>query len=186
MSKSPNSPRGFAIWITGLPASGKSTVTAAVKPQLEAMGLRVEVLESDEVRRHLTPSPTYSPQERELFYRALAYFGSRLVAQGVTVIFDATANKRAYRDLARSLIPRFLEVAVECPLEVCRERDHKGTYRKAETGASTTVPGVQDAYEPPLNPEVSVDTDRTPPDDAADRILSAVRERFFSGDLREA
>lgn len=82
----------FAIWLTGLPASGKSTVVAALKPQLEALGLAVEVLESDAVRRALTPTPTYSQEERDLFYRALAFMGARLVAHGVTVIFDATAT----------------------------------------------------------------------------------------------
>ncbi|MER3425215.1 MAG: adenylyl-sulfate kinase, partial [Nitrospiraceae bacterium] len=79
----------------------------------------VEVLESDEVRRILTPSPAYSPEERDLFYRALAFLASRLVRHGVTVIIDATATKRAYRELARMLIPAFLEIAVECPLDVC-------------------------------------------------------------------
>ncbi|NGZ02857.1 MAG: adenylyl-sulfate kinase, partial [Nitrospira sp. WS238] len=95
----------FAVWLTGLPASGKSTLTAALKPQLEQLGYVVEVLESDAVRRMLTPTPTYSTAERDLFYRALAFMGARLVAHGVTVIFDATAHRRAYRDFARSLIP---------------------------------------------------------------------------------
>ena len=88
----------FAIWITGLPASGKSTIVSVLKPQLERLGLTVEVLESDEVRRVLTPTPTYSEAERDLFYRALAFFGQKLVAHGVTVVFDATASRRVYRD----------------------------------------------------------------------------------------
>ena len=96
-------PQGVGIWITGLPASGKSTITAALKPKLEALGHSVEVLESDEVRRALTPNPTSSHEERGLFYRALAFFGCRLTEHGVTVIFDATANKRAFRDYAREL-----------------------------------------------------------------------------------
>ncbi|MFQ5992557.1 MAG: adenylyl-sulfate kinase [Nitrospiraceae bacterium] len=177
---------GFGIWITGLPASGKSTLTAALKPQLEALGLPVEVLESDEVRRVVTPSPSYSHEERELFYRALAYCGSRLVARGVNVIFDATANKRAYRDLARGLIRQFIEVAVECPLEVCKERDRKGTYRKAEAGESTTVPGLQDAYEPPLNPQVRIDTSRTAPSAGAELIITTLRGRFLPESSRMA
>jgi len=122
-----NRPESFAIWITGLPASGKSTIVSALKPQLEAMGFAVEVLESDEVRRVITPIPTYSETERELFYRALAFTGQRLVAHGVTVVFDATASRRVYRDFARSVIPRFIEIAVECPLTTCMERDRKGT-----------------------------------------------------------
>ncbi len=171
--------KAVGIWITGLPASGKSTITAALKPKLEAEGLRVEVLESDDVRQVLTPSPIYSRDERDMFYRALAYFGSRLVAHGVTVIFDATANKQAYRNLARKQIPNFIEVAVACPLDVCRSRDRKGTYRKGEAGESTTVPGLQDEYEPPLKPEVSIDTQQTEPDAAAEKIVSVLRERHL-------
>src|SRR3989304_5627505 len=95
-------PPSFAIWITGLPASGKSTIVAALTPQLEGLGCSVEVLESDAVRRVLTPMPTYSQAERDLFYRALAFMGARLVAHGVTVIFDATASRRTYRAFART------------------------------------------------------------------------------------
>lgn len=126
--------KAFAIWITGLPASGKSTIVAELTPKLEGLGRAVEVLESDALRRILTPVPTYSHEERDLFYRALAFMGARLVAHGVTVIFDATANRRAYRDFARSLIPRFIEVAVECPLELAMQRDYKGTYRRGQRG----------------------------------------------------
>jgi adenylylsulfate kinase len=167
----------FAVWVTGLPASGKSTIVAALRPRLEALGLRVEVLESDDARRLLTPAPTYSHEERELFYRALAFAGSRLVAHGITVIFDATANRRAYRGFARSLIPRFVEVAVECPLDVCMARDRKGTYLRGRTGKSATVPGLQDPYEPPLDPMVTIDTTRTDPDAGAELVVAALRAR---------
>jgi adenylylsulfate kinase len=173
-------PQSFAVWLTGLPASGKSAITAALKPKLEALGLRVEVLESDDLRRALTPSPTYSREERDLFYRAMAFMGSRLVAHGVTVIFDATANRRAYRDFARTLIPRFMEVAVECPLEVCMARDKKGTYKKGLAGESATVPGLQDSYEAPLKPEVRIDSASTSPEAVANLILAAIQERLFS------
>jgi len=161
----------FAVWLTGLPASGKSTLTAALKPQLEQLGYVVEVLESDAVRRMLTPTPTYSTAERDLFYRALAFMGARLVAHGVTVIFDATAHRRAYRDFARSLIPNFIEVAVECPLELAMQRDYKGTYRRGQRGESATVPGLQDAYEPPLNSELRVDTTRNSTNEAAKEVI---------------
>ncbi len=168
----------FAIWLTGLPASGKSSITAALKPKLEALGHRVEVLESDVVRRALTPSPTYSREERDLFYRALAYLGSRLVAQGVSVVFDATANKRAYRDLARQWITVFIEVAVQCPLAVCEQRDRKGTYKKGKDGASATVPGLQEAYESPLHPEVTIDTQTTDAEAASAQIVKALKEHL--------
>jgi adenylylsulfate kinase len=167
--------KAFAIWLTGLPASGKSTIVAALKPQLEGLGCTVEVLESDAVRRILTPAPTYSHEERDLFYRALAFLGARLVAHGVTVIFDATANRRAYRDFARSLIPQFIEVWVECPLELAIQRDYKGTYKRGRRGESTTVPGLQDPYEAPLNPEIRIDTTRLSAKEAAGKVVEFIR-----------
>lgn len=168
----------FAIWVTGLPASGKSTIVAVLRPKLEALGLTVEVLESDAVRRLITPVATYSQAERDQFYRALAFLGSRLVAHGVTVVFDATANRRAYREFARHLIPRFLEVAIDCPLNVCMERDKKGTYQKGARGESSTVPGLQEPYEMPLYPDLLVDSTKTTAEAAADRILAVVMERI--------
>lgn len=167
----------FAVWLTGLPASGKSAIAGALKTRLADAGLAVEVLESDAVRRLVTPSPTYSLDERSLFYRALAYVGSRLVAHGVPVIFDATANRRAYRDLARGLIQNFFEVAVVCPLDVCRQRDRKGTYRRGVEGQAATVPGLQDPYEPPLAPEVTIDTTSMTPEAAADLVLGVLQAR---------
>jgi len=169
----------FALWLTGLPASGKSAIIALVKPQLERLGLTVEVLESDEVRRILTPGASYSQEERDVFYRALAFTGSRLVANGVTVLFDATASRRSYREFARGLIPRFVEVAIECPLAVCMERDKKGTYDKGRRGESMTVPGLQAPYEAPLNPDLTIDTTALPPQDAADQIVALVKKKFI-------
>ncbi len=162
-----------------MPASGKSTIASRLGPQLEALGLTVELLESDAVRRILTPKPTYSPEERDLFYRALAFTGQRLVAHGVTVLFDATASRRAYRDYARAVIPRFLEVAVECPLAVCMQRDRKGTYQKGLHGESGTVPGLQTPYETPTNPELRIDTTTLAVDEAVKRIVDFVTARWI-------
>jgi adenylylsulfate kinase len=161
----------FAIWLTGLPASGKSAIAHVLRERLAEAGLTVEVLESDAMRRTVTPQPTYSREERDLFYRALVFCAGRLVAHGVPVVIDATGNRRAYRDLARNLIRHFVEVAVTCPLEVCQERDRKGIYQGGLRGRSSTVPGLQDPYEPPLKPELEVDTVRTRPEEAADRIM---------------
>lgn len=169
----------FAIWLTGLPASGKSTIVSVLKPQLEGLGLAVEVLESDEVRKVLTPIATYSDAERDLFYRALVFTGQKLVAHGVTVVFDATASRRVYRDFARSVIPRFIEVSVECPLATCMERDKKGTYLKGQRGESLTVPGLQSPYEAPTNPDLRIDSTTTISTDAASQILDLIKAKFF-------
>ena len=146
----------FAVWITGLPASGKSTITRALARELTSHGADAAVLESDALRQVLTPRPTYSDEERDTFYRSMVYIGSLLVAHGVPVIFDATANRRAYRAAARSGIERFIEVYVDCPLETCVARDPKGIYRRARSGEASTVPGMQALYEPPERPDVVV------------------------------
>jgi adenylylsulfate kinase len=103
-----------------------------------------------------------------------------LVAHGVTVVFDATANRRAYREFARQLIPWFLEIAIDCPLNVCMERDKKGIYHRGVRGESSTVPGLQEPYETPLNPDLLVDSTKTTPEAAADRILAVVRQRMIN------
>lgn len=165
---------GFAIWLTGLPSSGKSTIARELVTKLTARGIRTVVLESDELRRILTPEPTYSAEERARFYRSLVRIGDLLVRQNVNVIFDATANKREYRDQARALIPRFLEVYVQCPLEVCIQRDPKGIYRRAASGAASSVPGMQVSYEPPIAPEVTLDG-QAQPEVASEVLIGAMR-----------
>jgi adenylylsulfate kinase len=148
--------RAFAVWITGLPASGKSTIARALARELTARGVNVAVLESHVVRQVLTPNPTYSEQERETFYRSMTYIGWLLTVHGVPLIIDATANRRAYREEARTAIEQFVEVYVDCPLEVCAARDPKGIYRKAHSGEASSVPGVQVPYEAPEHPDVVV------------------------------
>jgi adenylylsulfate kinase len=171
--------KAFAIWVTGLPASGKSTIVKALSRALTARGVNAAVLESDVLRTVFTPHPRYDQQERTTFYRQLVYVGTLLTKHGVPVIFDATANLRMYRDQAREQIPRFLEVYVECPLEVCMARDPKGIYRAGREGTASIVPGLQAAYEPPANPDVVVRGDLEAPETAAERIVSKLIGRTF-------
>ena len=170
-----NTEQGFGVWITGLPSSGKSSVTRELVKKLKAQGIHIVVLESDEMRKILTPEPTYSPEERDRFYRTLVLLGELLTRSGVNVIFDATANRRAYRDHARSLIQKFIEVYVDCPMEICRKRDPKGIYARAASGAAATVPGVHVSYEPPLEPELTVDGQASP-EVAAGIVVNKLKE----------
>ncbi len=149
-----NIQEGFAVWITGVPASGKSTIARLLADKVRAAGIPVLVLESDAMRTILTPRATYSPEERDRFYHTLVLIGEAAIRNGISVIFDATANRRAYRDHARSLIKKFAEVYVRCPLDVCRKRDPKGIYGRAAAGETSTVPGMQTPYEEPLHPEI--------------------------------
>ena len=170
-------PQAFAIWVTGLPASGKSTLVAALRTQLADAGIDVAVLESDVLRPVFTPQARYQEEDRDAFYRQIVYVGSLLTRHGVPVIFDATAQRRSYRDRARAEIPRFLEVYVECPLSTCVARDPKGVYRKAREGQATTVPGLQTVYEPPEAPDVVVRGDQETPEDAARWVVARLREK---------
>lgn len=169
----------FAVWITGLPSSGKSSVSRALRDQLAKHGIDVAVLESDALRKVLTPDPHYDEKERAEFYQQLVNVGVILVRHGLPVIFDATANRRAYRDAARLAIDRFLEVYVDCPVETCVARDPKGIYRSAQRGETSSVPGVQVAYEPPTQPDVVVRGDTEAPEHAADRIYSKLIEKGY-------
>jgi adenylylsulfate kinase len=166
----------FAVWITGLPASGKSTIVAKLVARLNARGVDVAVLESDELRKVFTPRPRYDPEERDTFYRQIVYVGVLLTRHGVPVIFDATANRRVYRCWARQEIPKFVEAYVECPLATCIARDPKGIYRQAREGKAKTVPGLQMAYEAPEKPDVVLHGDRDAPEDAAWRVITKLEE----------
>jgi adenylylsulfate kinase len=174
--------RGWAIWVTGLPGSGKTALARAVARQLAEGGRAVTLLELDELRERLTPVPTYSDAERDLVYRALGVMATLLTEAGVDVIVDATAHRRIWRDLARAAIPRFAEVHVRCPLEVCRERERyrtaehspRGIYARAGQG-SATVPGVDVPYEPPATPELIVDTTVSDVETGATRVVALAR-----------
>lgn len=156
----------WAIWITGVPGSGKTTLARGVAAVLEARGVPVKVLELDEIRKVVTPEPTYTDSERDLVYRALAYMAKLLTEAGVAVLIDATAHRSAWRGLARKLISAFAEVQLLCPVEVCREREEKrrsghaprAIYaRGGEPGA--TVPGVDVPYQVSPQAELTLKTD---------------------------
>src|SRR5206468_9895317 len=126
-----NAAMSWAIWITGLPGSGKSVLARATAAELRAGGDTVVVLELDEIRKIVTPSPTYTDTERDVLYRALVYMAATLTKSGTPVIIDATAHRRAWRELARRLIPTFAEVQLVCPLELCRERERERVHCNA-------------------------------------------------------
>jgi adenylylsulfate kinase len=156
--------RGFAIWITGLPGSGKSTFA----DELKKTHPELVVLRMDELRKTVTPEPTYSEPERDIVYRAIVYMAGKLTELGHNVIIDATGNLRRWRELARRLIPGFAEVYLKCPMELCIRREQqrletreapKDIYKKGASG--WPVPGIAAPYEEPLSPEVVIDTEKT-------------------------
>ncbi len=179
---------GWCVWITGLPGSGKSATSVALIELLNLKGFPVQLLSSDALRKILTPKPSYSLEERDLVYAALVYVAKLLTENGVNALIDATGNLRRYRDSARQQIPLFFEAYLECPLEVCiqRETSRRETrqaprqiYIRAKHGEAPTVPGIGQPYEPPPTPEISVDTTRCTPKQAAQMILQKLHEKFL-------
>lgn len=168
----------WVAWLTGLPGSGKSSVGREVARRLEERGIRVRVLELDEIRRVVTPSPSYTAEEREVLYRALAYMAWLLYNEGVSVIIDATAHRRRFRDVARALIPAFAEIFLRASLPAClaRAEDRRCGYAPADVYGQagrkgSTVPGVDEMYELPLHPELVLDTEELQVTQAADRVV---------------
>ena len=150
----------WAIWITGLPGSGKTTIAISVARALTERGIGVRVLELAAVRKALLGGRQETELERDIVHRALAYTAKALTDAGVPVIVDATAPRREWREWARALIPHFGEVQLLCPLEVCVTREQEGRWRRpsAETALTATLPELMVDYEVSLRPELTVDT----------------------------
>ena len=160
----------FAVWLTGLPGSGKSAIARELVRLLYERGVEVSALESDAMRTQLTPFPRYDDADRNYFYATLCDIGCLLVEKQRSVVFDATANRRAYRDAARKRIARFAEVFVDTPLEVCMARDPKGLYAK----------GMKIPYEPPLAAELVVSGAHGTPGSTAGQIVALLGNRGWT------
>jgi adenylyl-sulfate kinase len=167
---------GFTIWFTGLSGAGKSTISEIVERKLRAAGRKVEVLDGDVVRTHLSKGLGFSKEDRDTNIRRIGWVCEVLTRNDVVAIAAAISPYRSVRDEVRECVGRFVEVFVDVPLEVAIERDVKGLYKKALAGEIRGFTGVDDPYEPPLDPEVVVRTAEETPDQSADRILSTLRE----------
>ncbi len=154
-----NISEGFVWWFTGRPASGKTTLATRVQHTLAERGIHTQLLDSDELRKVLTPQPIYSERERDWFYATLRYIATMLAQNGVNVLIAATATKRCYRDLTS--LSHFAEIYVDTNVEICARRDPKGLYARSAVGDVATLPGVGVAYEPPLGPAVRVDGEQS-------------------------
>jgi adenylylsulfate kinase len=163
--------QGFTVWFTGLPSSGKTTVSRLLHKELDEFGLAAEVLDGDEVRQRLTKGLGFTKEGRDENIRRIAYVAKLLTRVGGVAITAAISPYRELRDLARVEIGSFVEVYVNCPLQVCMQRDVKGLYAKALKGDIPNFTGISDPYEPPLNPEVILYTDRESPEESLKKIL---------------
>jgi adenylylsulfate kinase len=167
---------GFTIWFTGLSGSGKSTLSEIIEQRLLARGRNVEILDGDVVRTHLSKGLGFSKEDRDTNIKRIAFVCSLLTRNGVVCISAAIAPYREAREWARQEIGNFVEIYVNCPLEVCRQRDVKGLYKLVDEGKMKNFTGVDDPYEAPENPDLVVETDKETIDESVERILAKLEE----------
>ena len=145
---------GVVVWFTGLPSSGKTSLAKAVQERLARLKRSACLLDSDEVRQALVPSPGYTEGAREAFYATLAGLAGLLSQQGLVVLVAGTAHRDEHRERARKAAQCFIEVWVNTPIEECERRDSKKLYARARLGELTSLPGVQIKYETPAKPDI--------------------------------
>jgi sulfate adenylyltransferase len=177
----PRHRQGICIWFTGLSGAGKSTTAAVLSVLLLEAGRQVTELDGDVVRTHLSKGLGFSREDRDTNIRRIGYVASEIVRHGGTVMCAAVSPYRSTRDAVRALMDedQFIEVFVDTPLAVCEQRDVKGMYAKARRGEIKEFTGISDPYEPPLNPEITLDTVSNTPEMNARLIMDELARRGF-------
>lgn len=168
--------QGFTVWFTGLPCSGKSTLAALLQKELQGRALAAEILDGDEVRQRLTKGLGFSREDRQENIRRIAYVAKVVTRVGGIAITAAISPYLKDREEARREIGRFVEVYVDCPLEICMQRDCKGLYAKAKRGMIPNLTGINDPYEPPEDPEVIVRTALEKPEESTGIVLMRLKQ----------
>lgn len=166
--------KGFTLWFTGLPCSGKSTLAEIIAPELARRCRTVDILDGDVVRTNLTKGLGFSKEDRDENIRRIGFVCGLITKHGGIAISAAISPYRSVRDEVRSKIENFVEVFVDTPLELCIQRDVKGMYKKAIAGEMKNFTGISDPYEPPLHPEIVIHTQKESEQESAARILGSL------------
>lgn len=164
------------LWFTGLSGSGKTTIASEIFQELQKRGLRVEHLDGDSIRE-IFPNTGFSKEEREIHIKRAGFLASKLEKHDVFVIASLISPYRETRDFVRIMCKKFIEIYISTPLEVCEKRDIKGLYKKARKGEIKKFTGIDDPYEPPLKPEIAIDTSNENPKDSAGKIIKFLEKK---------
>jgi adenylyl-sulfate kinase len=167
-----NVDNGFVLWLTGLSGAGKSTIAGAVAPRLLERGHRIEVLDGDEVRTNLCQGLGFSREDRDTNIARIGYVAGKLAKHGVAVVVAAISPYSEARDKVRASVQRFVEVHVAAPVSTCAERDTKGLYARAMAGEIRNFTGVNDPYEEPASPEITLHTERETVEESVATVLA--------------
>jgi adenylyl-sulfate kinase len=166
--------KGFTIWFTGLSGAGKTTLARLLEPELQRRGHKVEVLDGDIVRTNLSKGLGFSKEDRDTNIRRIGFVCNLLARNDVIAIAAAISPYKEVRDEVRDELKHFVEVYVECPIPVLAERDVKGLYKKALAGEIKNFTGIDDPYEAPINPEVTVHSDSETPEESLAKFLATL------------
>ena len=171
--------RGFCVWLTGLPGSGKSTTAEALVPLLEARGWVVRLLDGDSLRKSISAGLGFSKDDRDRHIRRVGRLGTEITERGEVAVVAVISPYRSTREECRAAVGEelFIEVFVDTPLSVCEERDPKGLYARARAEGVPNVTGFNDPYETPTQPEIRLDTVAQGADENAQRILEILSQR---------
>lgn len=171
--------QGVAVWFTGFSGAGKSTIAEALTDKLKSKGYQLEVLDGDEIRENLTKDLGFSKEDRDTNIRRIGFVAKLLVRNKIIVLVPVISPYRAIREEMRASIGNFVEVFVNAPLSVCEERDVKGLYKLVRAGKIKQFTGIDDPYEPPINPEVECRTDLEELSESVDKIFSKLKESGY-------
>ncbi|RLG83903.1 MAG: adenylyl-sulfate kinase [Thermoprotei archaeon] len=173
--------KGFVVWFTGLPGSGKTTLARGVAEKLREKGFRVEVIDGDWARKTISIGAGFTREERRVHLHRIAWVARLLARNGVIVLCSFVSPYRDVRKMVKEIIEEevpFVEVYVQCPLEECIRRDPKGLYKKALRGEIKHFTGISDPYEPPENPDIIVDTVNHTVDENINKIMDFLMDKF--------
>jgi adenylyl-sulfate kinase len=168
--------QAFTLWLTGMSGAGKTSIFTLLESWLRRHGARVERLDGDEVRKHLSKGLGFSREDRDENIRRIGFVAELLCRNGIIVIVAAISPYRAVRQELRLAIGAFVEIHVDCPMDILIARDAKGLYQKALRGEIAHFTGVSDPYEPPLNPELVIDTSNETPEQSATRVWNKLKD----------
>ena len=172
--------RGVTVWFTGLSGAGKTTISKAFAEKLRSQGCKLEILDGDVVRENLTKGLGFTKADRDENIRRIGFVSHLLTRNGVIVLVSVISPYREIREEVKQKIGDFVEVYVNAPLAVCEERDVKGLYKRARAGEIKNFTGIDDPYEPPLNPIVECRTDLEELEESVAKVFNKIKElRYF-------
>jgi adenylylsulfate kinase len=168
--------KGVTIWFTGLSGAGKTTITQALAAQLQENEFSFEILDGDVIRQNLTKGLGFSKEDRDENIRRIGFVANLLTKHGAIVLVSAISPYQSIRQEIREKIGNFVEVFVNAPLATCESRDVKGLYKKARAGEIKGFTGIDDPYEPPIDPEIECRTDLESLDESVAKVIARLKE----------